>query len=290
MDSQEVFVSIVICLFLLAVVASFLVFATIIATPVIVLLCSHSYTKKKELIFENSERIKSLLSLNKNTYFRTINSLYTYNHSCKSKRQLDNYSIDDFFISIIDSNKALFNKVISDIEYNRSAYVSYLKSVYRIKSSATEAFCNNLKIKLEKFLKYEEKFFEESIIKTPTIYVCVHCIASYISPKGKRYYNKEMTYELDQIKHFLAIANRTKTEREKRQYQIKIERSKMSDSLRYDILKRDKFTCQICGSTAQDGVKLHVDHIIPVSKGGKTVKSNLRTLCDRCNLGKSNKL
>lgn len=288
MDSPEVFVYI--CFFIFAVVAFFSVFSTIIATPVIIFLCYHSYTKKKKLVFEKSERIKSLLLLNKNTYFRTINSLYTYNHSCKSKQQLDNYSIDNFFISIIDSNKTLFNNVISDIEYNRSAYVSYLKSVYRIKSSATEKFCNNLKIKLKTFKKYEKELFEESIIKTPTIYVCVHCIASYVSPKGKRCYNKEMTYELDQIKHFLTLANRTKTEREKRQYQIRIERSKMSDSLRYDILKRDNFKCQICGSTAQDGVKLHVDHIIPVSKGGKTVKSNLRTLCDRCNLGKSDKL
>ena len=64
----------------------------------------------------------------------------------------------------------------------------------------------------------------------------------------------------------------------------------MTDSLRYDVLKRDGFKCQICGASAQDGATLHVDHIIPVSKGGKTEMSNLQTLCDRCNLGKSNKL
>lgn len=32
-----------------------------------------------------------------------------------------------------------------------------------------------------------------------------------------------------------------------------------------------------------------VDHIIPVAKGGKTVPKNLRTLCNVCNLGKSDK-
>jgi 5-methylcytosine-specific restriction endonuclease McrA len=74
------------------------------------------------------------------------------------------------------------------------------------------------------------------------------------------------------------------------EYQKNIERSKMTESLRYDVLKRDGYRCQICGATANDGAKLHVDHIIPVSKGGKTEMSNLQTLCDRCNLGKSNKL
>lgn len=68
------------------------------------------------------------------------------------------------------------------------------------------------------------------------------------------------------------------------------QRRLMTDSLRYDVLKRDGFRCQICGATAKDGYKLHVDHIVPVSKGGKTELSNLRTLCERCNMGKSDKL
>lgn len=73
-------------------------------------------------------------------------------------------------------------------------------------------------------------------------------------------------------------------------YDRYLERKKMSASLRYDVLKRDGFKCKICGATADDGAKLHVDHIIPISKGGKTEMDNLQTLCERCNLGKSDKL
>ena len=69
----------------------------------------------------------------------------------------------------------------------------------------------------------------------------------------------------------------------------KKERLLMNDKLRYDVLKRDNFSCKICGITAKDGAKLHVDHIVPVSKGGQTTISNLQTLCDRCNFGKSDK-
>lgn len=44
-----------------------------------------------------------------------------------------------------------------------------------------------------------------------------------------------------------------------------------------------------CGRGREDGVKLHVDHIVPVSRGGKSVMSNLQTLCEDCNCGKGNR-
>ena len=56
------------------------------------------------------------------------------------------------------------------------------------------------------------------------------------------------------------------------------------------VLERDNYTCQMCGRTRYDGVKLEVDHIIPVSKGGSDDISNLRTLCFDCNRGKSDKI
>lgn len=63
----------------------------------------------------------------------------------------------------------------------------------------------------------------------------------------------------------------------------------ISDKLRYTVLKRDSFKCCACGaSPAKDpSVELHIDHIIPWSKGGETVLENLQTLCSRCNIGKS---
>lgn len=65
----------------------------------------------------------------------------------------------------------------------------------------------------------------------------------------------------------------------------------ISLALRYDILKRDNFRCVYCGRSpaTEVRIKLHVDHIIPWSKGGETEENNLETLCEECNLGKSNK-
>ncbi|MFH1829896.1 MAG: HNH endonuclease [Pseudomonadota bacterium] len=61
--------------------------------------------------------------------------------------------------------------------------------------------------------------------------------------------------------------------------------------LRLKVLSRDNFRCVYCGrSPATDvGIKLHLDHIIPFSKCGKSVENNLQTLCQDCNLGKGDK-
>jgi 5-methylcytosine-specific restriction endonuclease McrA len=62
--------------------------------------------------------------------------------------------------------------------------------------------------------------------------------------------------------------------------------------LRFRVLLRDRFTCCACGASPalSHGVELQVDHIVAWSSGGETIESNLRTLCARCNLGKSNVL
>jgi len=56
-------------------------------------------------------------------------------------------------------------------------------------------------------------------------------------------------------------------------------------ALRFQVLRRDGFTCQYCGGQPPD-VKLHIDHLQPWSSGGLNVLENLRTSCEACNLGK----
>lgn len=60
--------------------------------------------------------------------------------------------------------------------------------------------------------------------------------------------------------------------------------------VRYKALKRDGARCACCGATAKDGVKIHVDHIKPVSIYPllKYDLDNLQVLCELCNIGKSN--
>lgn len=62
-------------------------------------------------------------------------------------------------------------------------------------------------------------------------------------------------------------------------------RQSISKKTRFEVFKRDKFKCQYCGSNAPE-VLLQIDHINPVSNGGKNNILNLITACFSCNNGK----
>ena len=65
-------------------------------------------------------------------------------------------------------------------------------------------------------------------------------------------------------------------------------RETIGKKLRFEVFKRDKFTCQYCGAKAPE-VVLNVDHIEPVSNGGTNEILNLITSCFSCNSGKSDR-
>lgn len=66
-------------------------------------------------------------------------------------------------------------------------------------------------------------------------------------------------------------------------------RKSISKKVRFEVFKRDSFTCQYCGAHPP-AVILHVDHIDPVAKGGSNHMDNLVTSCESCNQGKSDRL
>jgi len=62
--------------------------------------------------------------------------------------------------------------------------------------------------------------------------------------------------------------------------------NRISSNQRWSIFSRDGFRCHYCGATPDDGIKLVLDHIIPIAKGGNNADNNLITACNLCNSGK----
>lgn len=72
----------------------------------------------------------------------------------------------------------------------------------------------------------------------------------------------------------------------------KEQRTLMTKKLRESIKARDNFTCCNCGNSThvEPNLLLEIDHIIPMSKGGRTEEDNLQTLCWKCNRSKGDKI
>ncbi len=256
---------------------------------IIGVVCIVFNTRNKKNVLENSQKIKSLLEMNEQYSFIKIQpdcSTFT----CKTKRQFDSFNFQDFMLNKIEEYESYYEKLINGVNYNRVTYDKYIHCVDNIKFDITEESCREIGVKFKKFIKIEKRIFDKKILGKPDLDLAVKCFISYTSPKGRNHYRDYRIYDYAKISSLFVEMRTIRENKKSKQYQIKMERLKMSDSLRYDILRRDNFRCQLCGASAKDGVQLHIDHIVPVSKGGKTEPKNLRTLCDRCNMGKGAKL
>ena len=63
-------------------------------------------------------------------------------------------------------------------------------------------------------------------------------------------------------------------------------RQPLSKRVRFDVFKRDHFSCQYCGAHPPEAL-LEADHIMPVVEGGGDEEANLITACRDCNRGKA---
>lgn len=64
-------------------------------------------------------------------------------------------------------------------------------------------------------------------------------------------------------------------------------RRQLSAPMRRNIYKRDGLVCSYCGT---DQAPFHIDHIVPVSRGGESNPENLTVACVPCNRSKGVKL
>ncbi len=264
--------------------------SVLVAGAIIAIICTQVYVAYRKKVKVYSTRYKNLQELNKKYEFFSFKSnTVSYNLSCNSKYSFDRVNLLKVFMSYIEKHLESYEKLINRIDENRRKYRLYCADFDNLKSTVTNVEAKQFGVPLKAFIKIENKLVNKEKLH-PQLYFTTIISATYTSPKGRNYYRKHDNYGFDQTVKCYERVKELIEEKKTHKYQVQVERAKMSDSLRYDVMKRDGFRCQICGATAQEGAKLHVDHIVPVSKGGKTELSNLRTLCDRCNMGKSNKI
>ena len=257
--------------FLLPIIVYFLIIKTIIR-------------KQDDEVSKISLKIKKINELNNMYNFKKIlRKKYHIVEREYSRKSLERVTGDGIIKYYIENNINSFRTDIESALYNLSLLDEYTKEAMKIADIESD---NLTKYPINKFKKIENRVFNRLVHKKDEFLIRVSIEVYYKSNGGKVYDNRTGRRSFDEIVSlYNEWVNGNKFEETKRQ-----ERMIMNDDIRYNVFQRDNYTCQICGATAKDGAKLHVDHIIPVSKGGKTVMSNLQILCDRCNIGKGDKI
>ena len=169
---------------------------------------------------------------------------------------------------------------------------------YKSKVDLTKDKLGNFDVSIEdldeeKLRNIESIVFNDLIEKANTdFYAEVHL---YLT-RGRMHRvidEKKESFDLNEIIDALKSIDSSKVIDERRFYSgevwnsiERVERAKVSNELRQEIFERDGYTCVICGSTEKES--LEIDHIKPISKGGKTEPGNLQTLCHDCNVRKGN--
>ena len=259
---------------------------TIVVVAILVL------SKRRRTVIENSAAIAELRLLNQNYQQRLKYPgpiVYNWDDRVNSKAKLDRYDLHKFFLATL---AVLEDQILNQIAVqmkDASVYAEY-RAAYQQLGSTKLGRSTYEHMNREAFARIEQKLFTKRMLSAPVCVAQVRCIVRYTSPKGQNSYFKELRWNFEELRSGLTEMKQIQKAQSTATFLRQQERNRMSTSLRYQVLSRDNSRCTSCGATPPThGVSLHVDHIVPVSKGGKTEMNNLQTLCEPCNLGKSNR-
>lgn len=267
----------------------FLILILIIFLVVLKIKISKHQKDILKYIYKHSEKLEDLRVLNNKYKFHDLHPVSHVYKFYDNKSNFKRISPSILFRYEILNNLKEYSKVIEKIKFNKSIAPKYNEEYTEILNKVYQSQSQLLKISTKRYKSIEDDFFRELTLK-PVTNVNVVVIMEYSSPKGQVNLSKKDVFNYNDIFTAFNSVSRSKLDKKTYDDMVLAERGEVSDSIRYDVFYRDHFKCKICGASSDQGVQLHVDHIIPVSKGGKSTIDNLQTLCERCNIGKSNKL
>jgi 5-methylcytosine-specific restriction endonuclease McrA len=214
-------------------------------------------------------------------------------HRQKNKEQIKEYD-KQYYQKNIEQKKQYYQENIERYKKNDKQY--YQKNKERVREYHKQYYQENV----EQYQKQKKRYRQENKIE--------------INEKNKQYYqkNKERIseyakqYYQENIEQIKKQSKRYYDSEKGREvyYRNALKRRSNKNHIyftphkRKQILERDNWECQSCGIKVHDRSsgdwntpdKAHIDHIIPISKGGNSEPNNLQTLCRTCNLSKHNKI
>ena len=235
----------------------------------------------RKFVQEHSLALRKLKEINKHYEFNIIPS-FDMKHSYDNEKFYSHISCQDYLTYQLVYIQRDVKSAIKGMMDNKYLYEEYKNEI--INTCTFDRYDTEELLKNRKWLKKtEEKLFAKEV-KTATTEFSIKVILVLTNINGDYQTSKVDTFSPKEIMDIIAKLNKKYGD-----YYLdediwdaicRVERGKVTNKMRFAIYKRDNYRCRKCGRRTDD---LEIDHIIPIAKGGKTIYSNLQTLCHRCN-------
>lgn len=271
---------------------AFIIIVAIIVVVTTVLLCLYLRQRKYDnFILQNSLCLKQLQEINSRYKFNSNISFDQY-HTYDNDKFYETISCEDYLIYQLQFISKKVIAQIKNMSENKQLYSNYLNEVKTVSDFGKfQVPIKNLDI--EKLIAKEKQYLRKNLLQKPTMQFAL-TITLYCSTINGRIYDRKTAvfYDSDIFALIKRLNNKNGTfynDREIWNSLCRVERGKVSNKMRFSIYERDGYKCRKCGISDRYA-NLEIDHIIPISKGGKSTYDNLQTLCHKCNVEKGDSI
>ena len=240
-----------------------------------------------QFVLDHSVAIRRLDDINNRYKFKCVSN-YIFRNSYDNERYYDLISCKDYLTYELVYCKDAVLKAINDVFNNKEIFERYTDEIDK-RCKLNDFDIPRLPLNKKLLIKIENKLFNKRIQK-PTLEFSIFVKITLTNINGYYIKSKRAVFS---VKEIASIVNELKRKRGDRYLNndiwksiSNVERAKVTNRLRFAIYQRDNYRCKKCGSTEN----LEIDHIIPISRGGKSTYSNLQTLCHKCNKEKGSKV
>jgi len=244
--------------------------------------------RRRRIVAESSAALASLRQLNEE-WIPRLTFPPTINHQwvdwVNSKAQMDRYNLTKLLWHNLVADEGYFDAQIQAQLQAMSAYRQYWEALADVGRTELGG-SSSPRIKQARYDRVEAKLFRSQQIPAFTYRAHIRCEVRYTSPKGQNSYWRFQEWDFEGLFREFQEMRQAREEQSTTKFLRQQERQRVTARVRYEVFARDGHRCRVCGNTAEVE-PLHIDHIIPISKGGRSDLGNLQTLCQSCNLGKS---
>ena len=256
----------------------------------IFLICYFVQGRYKKFVVRNSLSLKCLQEINSKYDFHPYQCLDQY-HTYDNEKVYDTVSCTDYLIYQLQFIEKSVLEQIKKANSNKQKYDQYLSEFQNVPQlgsfSAPIGWLRRNKLiqieqRLMKLQKYSTPYVQFELL---VVLRCAKMSGRIYDAKSKHFYENDIRVLLRRLHD---KRGNFYNDREIWDALCRVERGKVSNRMRFSIYERDGYRCRRCGVSGQydKSVRLEIDHIIPIAKGGKSTMDNLQTLCHTCNIYK----